>query len=120
VIGLETRYAIYARDEYRCLYCRCDVEEDPTLDHVIPRKWDGPSRPSNLVTACRECNAAKGDQNLDEYLMTSGRPFHQRRVVIDMIQEQTRKGLAQFRRDPETKRRIKEAKRAEAARLGDA
>jgi len=118
VIGLETRYAIYARDGYCCLYCQCDVTDDPTLDHVIPRASDGPSRPSNLVTACRECNAAKGDRALGVFLRDGTKDEAQR--VRSRISEQTRKGLAHYRRDSETQRRIEEAKRAEAARLGDA
>lgn len=60
-IRLDLRLAIYARDHFDCVWCRQIFPLDPlgyglTLDHV-----DGPSNaPANLVTACNECNVARG------------------------------------------------------------
>lgn len=51
-----------------CAYCGCHMPR-PTLDHVICRKKGGTDDLSNLVAACEPCNAAKGDLDLDEFLV---------------------------------------------------
>ena len=56
---LLTRQNIFKRDEYTCQYC--GAHKDLTLDHVVPRSKKGKSSWSNLVTACKRCNARKGD-----------------------------------------------------------
>lgn len=59
-----------------CVYCGIDIWVDwlrnrprfldmfgrslPELDHVIPRFWNGPDTPENLVPACMSCNRKKG------------------------------------------------------------
>ncbi len=53
-----TRQNIFKRDAYICQYCQSD--KDLTLDHLIPRSKGGKTIWSNLVTACKRCNAAKG------------------------------------------------------------
>lgn len=53
-----TRQNVFKRDAYTCQYC--GVHKDLTLDHVVPRSKNGKSSWSNLVTACRRCNARKG------------------------------------------------------------
>lgn len=52
------REEIYERDGHRCVYC--GTESDLTIDHKIPVKLGGQHCVSNLVTACRSCNARKG------------------------------------------------------------
>lgn len=54
-----TRNNIFKRDNFECQYC--GSPRDLTLDHVIPRSKGGPSNWKNLVTACKSCNARKGD-----------------------------------------------------------
>ena len=56
---LLTRQNVFKRDDYTCQYC--GTHKDLTLDHVIPRSKRGKSSWSNLVTACKRCNARKGD-----------------------------------------------------------
>lgn len=56
-----TRQNIFKRDKSRCQYCNKD--KDLTLDHVIPRSKGGKSTWNNLVTACKRCNAKKGDSS---------------------------------------------------------
>jgi len=53
------RNNIFKRDGYECQYC--GYEKDLTLDHLIPRSKGGQSNWKNLVTACKSCNARKGD-----------------------------------------------------------
>jgi 5-methylcytosine-specific restriction endonuclease McrA len=60
-----TRFAIYARDGWRCICCLEPVRwtgdrKGPTVDHVIPAVLGGSNDPSNLITLCRSCNSSKG------------------------------------------------------------
>lgn len=54
-----TRQNIFKRDGFQCQYC--GTKKDLTLDHVIPSSKGGPHSWTNLVTACKRCNAKKGD-----------------------------------------------------------
>ena len=57
-IGLSRR-GVFARDGWRCAYCRGPAE---TLDHVIPRSRGGRHAWENVVAACAHCNHTKGDR----------------------------------------------------------
>jgi 5-methylcytosine-specific restriction endonuclease McrA len=59
---LEARCALYG---YRCAYCGSERARE--IDHVIPLSRGGTHFPSNLVPACRRCNAAKCARTLDEW-----------------------------------------------------
>lgn len=60
-----TRRNILRRDGYTCQYC--GSKEGPmTVDHIIPKKYGGRDTWENLVCACTECNAKKGDHKPDE------------------------------------------------------
>jgi 5-methylcytosine-specific restriction endonuclease McrA len=59
-----TRHNIFRRDEFQCQYCGSD--SNLTLDHLIPRSKGGKSNWNNLVTACKACNAKKGDNTPEE------------------------------------------------------
>ena len=61
-IGM-TRRAVFARDGWRCVYCRGPAE---TIDHVLPRSRGGPHTWENVVAACARCNHRKGDRTLHE------------------------------------------------------
>jgi len=57
-----TRFWLFARDEFKCIYCgRSSIEDGVKLvpEHVFPR-WDGGQNTFyNLVTACERCNKEK-------------------------------------------------------------
>ena len=64
---------VWRRDGVRCRYCGKQLripprgepshrEDTATVDHVIPIANGGRSRASNLVTACLNCNRAKGSR----------------------------------------------------------
>ena len=53
-----TRWAIYYRDDFRCLYCE-RVGPVLTLDHLRSVQEGGDHSPANLVTCCLSCNSAK-------------------------------------------------------------
>lgn len=55
-----TRFEVLRRDEHTCQYCGAK-SPDVTLhiDHVMPVALGGDDKPSNLVTACKDCNSGK-------------------------------------------------------------
>jgi len=62
-IRVERRLGIYIRDGMACVWCGATVEDQQTilsLDHVIPDVKGGTHESSNLVTACKRCNSARG------------------------------------------------------------
>ena len=59
-----SRQNIFRRDGFECQYC--GENKDLTLDHLVPRSRNGKSTWKNLVTACKRCNAMKGDYSLEE------------------------------------------------------
>lgn len=61
-----TRYEVLRRDGHRCRYCGASADDQPlTIDHVVPVSLGGSDDPSNLVAACRDCNAGKASSNPD-------------------------------------------------------
>lgn len=54
------RFAIYARDNYRCRKCG-RATQDLEIDHIFPISKGGKSNFDNLQTLCHRCNALKSD-----------------------------------------------------------
>ncbi len=64
--GWQARAYIMERDNGRCIYCRrSNVKLE--LDHVRPRAT-GSDRVDNLVACCRDCNIAKANRTIEEFL----------------------------------------------------
>lgn len=54
------RFDILRRDGFRCRYCgKQAAEAELHVDHLRPRAEGGTDHPSNLVTACADCNGGK-------------------------------------------------------------
>ena len=68
-----SRRALFARDDWRCVYCG-ESGGRLTLDHVIPRSRGGESVWENVVTSCAPCNLRKGNRLLEEISMALRRP----------------------------------------------
>jgi len=69
-----TRQNIFKRDNFECQYC--GTKRDLTIDHVIPRAKGGADTWTNLVTACKKCNAKKGNHTLEgANMVLRRRPF---------------------------------------------
>lgn len=67
----EKRLAVYARDEFTCVYCVASVvDAGAALDHVDPGGGNGEE---NLVTVCHACNGAKGPWPLSRWLRLRAR-----------------------------------------------
>ena len=66
------RELVFARDDFRCVYCGGSFPaEELTVDHVQARVRGGDRSGGNLVTACTGCNVLKGHRRLSEFLATS-------------------------------------------------
>lgn len=68
----EKRLAIYLRDAFHCCYCNRDLHDaaahDITLDHLTPKSAGGSNDATNLVTACKTCNCARGNKTVAKFL----------------------------------------------------
>ncbi len=62
-----SRQNIFRRDGNRCQYC--GSYDNLTLDHVMPKSRGGRTSWDNLISACRRCNAKKGDFTPEEAQM---------------------------------------------------
>lgn len=59
-VSRSLRFQILRRDNHACKYCgRKAPEVKLTIDHVVPETLGGSDHPSNLVTACADCNGGK-------------------------------------------------------------
>ena len=71
LLGWQLRSYVFHRDKKTCVYCGDSKAERYELDHVIPRSLGGSDRVSNLVVSCHDCNAAKGNAMVSEFLADS-------------------------------------------------
>ncbi len=53
-----TRFNLFLRDGFVCVYCGSDKEL--TFDHVLPKRLGGKTSWENIVAACSHCNLKKG------------------------------------------------------------
>ena len=73
-VALSKREILH-RDNYTCQYCGKKTRT-LTIDHVIPRRLNGPHTWQNLVAACPSCNHRKGDKTIEQINMQlSRKPF---------------------------------------------
>lgn len=63
-VSKRTRYEVLRRDNFTCRYCRSS-DNPLTVDHVTPTALGGGDDPSNLVAACKDCNAGKSSTSPD-------------------------------------------------------
>lgn len=84
--GYEVREYLLEKFNRKCVYC---MQRDTRLEieHIKPRSKGGSNRVSNLVISCVNCNQAKGNRDIRDFL--SERPD-----VLAEILEQAKKPLA--------------------------
>lgn len=69
-VGAAVQWAVYRRDNYRCVYCSRAGGEDGvalSVDHFVAVEAGGTDEMSNLLTACRRCNKDKGSRSAEDY-----------------------------------------------------
>jgi 5-methylcytosine-specific restriction endonuclease McrA len=68
-VGL-TKHRLFARDRNVCGYCGLRfAESELTIEHIVPASRGGQFEWANVVTACRSCNARKGNRLPEEARM---------------------------------------------------
>lgn len=66
-IAAGVRFQIFARDSFTCRYCgRCPPDVVLHVDHIEPVSAGGSNEPSNLITACQDCNSGKAANPIPE------------------------------------------------------
>jgi hypothetical protein len=69
-IARRLRFEILRRDAHTCRYCGGQAPDvQLTVDHVIPRVLGGSDDPTNLVTACKDCNSGKSSVSPDSSIV---------------------------------------------------
>lgn len=68
---VKLRAETFARDDYTCRYCG---ERGGRLecDHIQPVSRGGSNDPENLATSCFDCNRAKRDKTVEEWMAGHG------------------------------------------------
>ena len=75
--NLRKRFLVFSRDDFKCVYCGRNPRDHETtleIEHVHPKSKGGTDSLENLVTACRECNAGKGDYILNQRNLKTIKP----------------------------------------------
>lgn len=64
-VSARLRFEVLRRDGHTCRYCGATPPVPLEVDHVLPVALGGRDEPSNLVTACDQCNSGKASTNPD-------------------------------------------------------
>ncbi len=65
--GWEVREYLLVKFNRTCQYCGA-TDKPFEVDHIHPRSKGGSDRVSNLTLACHDCNQAKGNQDIKDFL----------------------------------------------------
>jgi len=69
-VSKRTRFEVLKRDNHTCRYCGGAAPDVVlTVDHVTPIALGGTDDPSNLVAACKDCNAGKSSTSPGDALV---------------------------------------------------
>jgi hypothetical protein len=69
-VSKRLRFEVLRRDGHACRYCGATAPESKmTIDHVVPESLGGSDDPTNLVTACSDCNGGKSSIPADAALV---------------------------------------------------
>jgi 5-methylcytosine-specific restriction endonuclease McrA len=65
--GWEVREYLLTKFKHTCTYCEA-TDKPFEIDHIQPKSKGGSDRVSNLTLACHDCNQAKGNQEIKDFL----------------------------------------------------
>lgn len=68
-VSKRLRFAVFQRDDHTCQYCGIRAGDQGTvlqIDHILPVSMGGRDEPTNLITACRDCNSGKSSSTIDQ------------------------------------------------------
>lgn len=79
-----SRMNVYQRDNFICQYCGKKFRwNELTYDHIVPRSRGGRTNFSNIVTACKPCNARKSNLTCDQAgMFPLNRPTHPKALPL--------------------------------------
>ncbi|NEO89198.1 MAG: HNH endonuclease [Moorea sp. SIO3G5] len=84
--GYEVREYLLEKWNRKCAYCgKTDTKLE--VEHIKPKSKGGSNRVSNLTIACRKCNEAKGNREIEQFL--SRKPD-----LLNFVLSQAKKPLA--------------------------
>ncbi len=64
------RFEVLRRDRFTCTYCGAKAPNvELHVDHITPESLGGTNTPSNLTTACVDCNSGKSSRMVDDGLI---------------------------------------------------
>lgn len=67
-ISKKTRFEVFKRDGFKCVYCGASAPEAVlVVDHIEPLAKGGVNEIVNYATACQPCNAGKSDRKLTDH-----------------------------------------------------
>lgn len=80
-VSVRTRFEVFKRDEFTCLYCgRKSPDVVLEVDHIVPVCEGGGDDVVNLRTSCWDCNRGKGGMALSE--IVTGEDPHDRAILL--------------------------------------
>lgn len=88
------RFEVMRRDNHACRYCGAMAPDAKlTIDHVVPVALGGSDEPTNLVTACVDCNAGKSSTSPDASIVAdveqdAVRWARAMRAAADIVEEE--------------------------------
>ena len=68
---MQVREYVLQRDQRTCQYhqkCKGGKAKKLEVDHIVPRSKGGAYRIDNLITACKPCNDAKSNHDIEDFL----------------------------------------------------
>lgn len=78
LFGFEVKEYLLAKWGRKCVYCNA-LDVPLEVEHIVAKSRGGTNRVSNLTLACHECNQAKGNQELSQFL--TGKPDLLKRIL---------------------------------------